>query len=90
MYSGSAQGVVERVIKVRYYYYYYIHDASVLQTKTKKPVTTPLVALVNTQCRQPVSQFVKKERKKENQDQITESVLRYGLQLGTRNCKILV
>ena len=24
MYSGSAQGVVERVINVRYYYYYYI------------------------------------------------------------------
>ena len=23
MYSGSAQGVVERVINVRYYYYYY-------------------------------------------------------------------
>ena len=24
MYSGSAQGVVERVINVRYYYYYYL------------------------------------------------------------------
>ena len=23
MYSGSAQGVVERVVNVRYYYYYY-------------------------------------------------------------------
>ena len=25
MYSGSAQGVVERVINVRYYYYYYYY-----------------------------------------------------------------
>ena len=26
MYSGSAQGVVERVINVRYYYYYYYYE----------------------------------------------------------------
>ena len=26
MYSGSAQGIVERVINVRYYYYYYDRD----------------------------------------------------------------
>ena len=26
MYSGSAQGVVERVINVRYYYYYYVFE----------------------------------------------------------------
>ena len=27
MYSGSAQGVVERVVNVRYYYYYYSSPA---------------------------------------------------------------
>ena len=25
MYAGSAQGVIERIINVRYYYYYYMH-----------------------------------------------------------------
>ena len=85
MYSGSAQGVVERVIKVRYYYYYYIHDASVLQTKTKK-------ACDDTSCRfsEHAMPSASQSLCQENQDQITESVLRYGLQLGTRNCEILV
>ena len=31
MYSGSAQGVVERVINVRYYYYYYHYFSLTLE-----------------------------------------------------------
>ena len=41
MYSGSAQGVVERVINVCYYYYYYYYIGVIFLRTTRDPVIKP-------------------------------------------------
>ena len=48
MYFGSAQGVVERVINVRYYYYYYYY-VSVCQAQTVGDQKLPTVHAVSVE-----------------------------------------
>ena len=52
MYSGSAQGVVERVINVRYYYYYYLKYQRNLDSEMGLLRGTARAAKISTEGRE--------------------------------------